>query len=103
MKQLTIEEVEKEILTSRLLLEEKLGHTIDHFAYPYGTSNEVGNREYSVVAANGFKTAVTNMCDSLKSDSQIFCLPRYSVLERDNPFKLDVKLSGWNAFWKYQL
>lgn len=103
MKQLTIEEVEKEILTSRLLLEEKLGHTIDHFAYPYGTSNEVGNREYSVVAANGFKTAVTNMCGSLKSDSQIFCLPRYSVLERDNPFKLDVKLSGWNAFWKYQL
>lgn len=103
MKQLTIEEVEKEISTSRLLLEEKLGHTIDHFAYPYGTSNEVGDREYSVVAAYGFKTAVTTICDSLKSDFQIFCLPRYSVLERDNPFKLDIKLSGWNAFWKYQL
>ena len=49
------------------------------------------------------KTAVTNMCDSLKSDSQNFCLPRYSVLERDDSFKLDIKLSGWNAFWKYQL
>ena len=45
MKQLTIEEMEKEILTSKLLLEEKIGHTIDHFAYPYGTSNEVGSRE----------------------------------------------------------
>lgn len=101
MKQLTIEEVGKEILTSKLLLEGKLGHTIDHFAYPYGTSNEVGNREYSAVVAYGFKTAVTNMYDSLKNDSQIFCLPRYSVLERDNPFKLDIKLSGWNAFWKY--
>jgi len=103
MKRLTINEVEEEILRSKMLLEEKLGHPIDHFAYPYGTSNEAGNREYSVVAANGFKTAVTNMCDSLKSDSHIFCLPRYSVLERDNPLKLDIKLSGWNAFWKYQL
>lgn len=103
MKQLSIDEVGKEILTNKLLLEEKLGHTIEHFAYPYGTSNEAGNRECSVVAANGFITAVTNMCDSLKSDSQIFYLPRYSVLERDNPFKLDIKLSGWNAFWKYQL
>lgn len=103
MKKLTTEDLKKEILTSNSLFEEKLGHTIDHFAYPYGTSNEVGGREYSIAGASGYKTAVTNMCDSLKSDSQIFYLPRYSVLERDNPFKLDVKLSGWNAFWKYQL
>lgn len=103
MKQLSIDEVGKEILTNKLLLEEKLGHTIEHFAYPYGTSNEAGIREYSAVATYGFKTAVTNRCDSLKSISQMFCLPRYSVLERDNPFILDIKLSGWNAFWKYQL
>lgn len=45
-----------------------------------GIENEVGDCEYSVVAY-GFKTAVINMHDSLKSDSQIFCLPRYSVLE----------------------
>ncbi len=47
-----------------VLLEEKLGHVIDRFVYPYGISNEVGNCEYSV-DAYGFKTAVTNMRDSL--------------------------------------
>ena len=103
MKKLSIDELEKEILKGNLLLEEHLGHSIDHFAYPYGTLNEAGSREYSFVAANGFKTAVTNMCNSMKNDSQNFCLPRYSVLERDDSFKLDIKLSGWNAFWKYQL
>jgi hypothetical protein len=50
----------KEILTSNLLLKEKLGHTIDHFAYPYGTSNEVGSREYSVVGAHGLNPSSTN-------------------------------------------
>ncbi len=80
MKQFTIKVVGKEILTSMVLLEEKLEDAIDRFVYPYGISNEVGNCEYSV-EAYGFKTAVTNMRDSLKSDSQIFCLPRYSVLE----------------------
>ncbi len=63
-----------------VLPEEKSGHAIDRFVYPYVISNEIGNCEYSVVAF-GFKTAVTNMRDSLKSDSQNFCLPRYSVLE----------------------
>ena len=103
LKKLTIDDLKKEIQKNNLLLGDHLGHPIEHFAYPYGTSNEAGNREYSVAASYGFKTAVTNMCDSIKNDSQVFCLPRYSVLERDNLLKLDIKLSGWNAFWKYQL
>jgi len=103
MKQHTIEEMRKEILKSKLLLAEHLGHAIDHFAYPYGTSKEVGSRENAVVHECGFKTAVTSMCDSLKNNYQIYYLPRYNVFERDNPLKMDIKLSGWNAFWKYQL
>jgi peptidoglycan/xylan/chitin deacetylase (PgdA/CDA1 family) len=103
MKKNTIEELRKEILTSKLLLEEHLGHTIDHFAYPYGTSKEVGSRENTVVLECGFKTAVTSMCDSLKNNYQIYYSPRYAVFERDNSLKMDIKLSGWNAFWKYQL
>lgn len=103
MKENTIGEIRKEILTSKLLLEKHLGHTIDHFAYPYGTSKEVGSREHAVVLECGFKTAVTSMCDRLKNNYQLYYLPRYNVLDRDNPLKMDIKLSGWNAFWKYQI
>ena len=38
----------KEIEKSKLLLEEKLGHCIEHFSYPFGSKNEFGYRDSEI-------------------------------------------------------
>ena len=90
------------MLNSKRLLEEKLGHPVDHFAYPFGTSNEAGFREYDIAQQCGFKTAVTTLCHPL-DPKQLFRLPRHAITERHSPELLRVKLSGWNAFWQKQM
>lgn len=100
LKKLMIQEARKEILYSKKLLEEKLGHTVEHFAYPYGTSNEADQREYNLARECAFKTAVTTLCQPMNKTIDLFRLPRYTILEKNGPFELDVKLSGWNAFFR---
>ena len=34
--------------SSKALLEQILGHTVEHFAYPFGTFNEADTREYEL-------------------------------------------------------
>ena len=49
--------VYKEIKEGKERIEEMINRPIYYFAYPYGTPNEVGNREYEIVEKLGFKLA----------------------------------------------
>ncbi len=55
----TEDEVEREILDSKRLIENKTGMDVFHFAYPFGSREEVGMREIEVASRCGFHTAVT--------------------------------------------
>ena len=100
LKKVLIEEARKEIWYGKKLLEEKLGHPVEYFAYPYGTLNEADQREYNIARECAFKTAVTTLCQPMNKTIDLFRLPRYNISERNDSFKLDVKLSGWNAFFR---
>jgi len=52
-------EARAEIGTSKQRLESMLGQSVQHFAYPYGTMDYAGLREYSLVQEFDFTTAVT--------------------------------------------
>jgi peptidoglycan/xylan/chitin deacetylase (PgdA/CDA1 family) len=57
LNQLTDTELEYEVLYGKKVLEEKIGKPVNHFAYPFGTSNEIGIREINFVRKCGFDTA----------------------------------------------
>jgi hypothetical protein len=54
---LSDEELKFEVLYGRKVLEEKIGKPVTHFAYPFGTYNEIGEREIEFVKNGGFDTA----------------------------------------------
>jgi peptidoglycan/xylan/chitin deacetylase (PgdA/CDA1 family) len=59
LKQLSENEAGDEIEKSRAILQEKLSVAVDHFAYPFGSPNNCGPREFRLVKELKFKTAVT--------------------------------------------
>ena len=66
LNKLSREDSLTEMLSSKFLLEEKLKHSVDHFAYPYGTKNEATQREFEMIIECGFHTAVTTRLEKLE-------------------------------------
>ena len=78
LKQQTSESAYNEIKKSKDLLEGQLGHSVDHFAYPFGTANDAGNREYNLASSCGFSTAATAIPVTLCSQ-MLFSIPRLGM------------------------
>jgi len=62
------EQMIHEIVESRRQLTEKLKKTIHHFAFPFGTKEEVSERELAFISQSGFKTVVTSFKEVFKID-----------------------------------
>jgi len=86
-----------ELFQSRRILEDKLQRDVHHLAYPYGTAEAVGPREFEVAAEAGYRTAVTTHPEVLTEPDahRLLQLPRINV---DGTYQrerhLDVLLSG---------
>jgi len=94
LKKLTEQEAFAEMSYSKNLLEEKLKHSVEHFAYPFGTHNEADVREFELASRCGFRTAVTTRPESLKSPA-LNAIPRLGVPSYLNLRGFIGKLSGW--------
>jgi peptidoglycan/xylan/chitin deacetylase (PgdA/CDA1 family) len=97
LKKLTEQEAFAEMSYSKYLLEIKLKHTIDHFAYPFGTPNEADIREFMLASRCGFRTAVTTRPESIQSPA-LTAIPRLGVPSYLNAQGMKAKLSGWEYF-----
>ena len=93
LKKLTEQEAFAEMSYSKNLLEEKLKHSVEHFAYPFGTLNEADVREFELASRCGFRTAVTTRPESLKSPA-LNAIPRLGVPSYLNLRGFIGKLSG---------
>lgn len=99
LRNLNDTEAIQEMLTSKMLLERNLSHSVKHFAYPYGTPCEVGQREYNIAKKCGFETAVTAICRTFR-ENKLMEIPRVPMSNDDSNRNLDSKLSGWYILWK---
>lgn len=65
-------------------LQSATGKPIQHFAYPYGSPNEIGEREYKLISEFNFKTVFTAYGGCITEDNkhQITHLPRVYLHER---------------------
>ena len=72
-----------EVARGIAILEEKTGKNICHFAYPYGSANEIGDREQLLIKEFNFKTVFSSYGGCITSDnkSRTNHLPRVTLHE----------------------
>ena len=76
-------EVIEEILNAKTRLESKIQKKVEHFAYPFGSENEVGQREFDIIKALGLKTTTTTRRGNIRKKhvNYLECLPRIMLTE----------------------
>jgi len=83
LNQLSTAEAVSEIIEADKLIEEKIGKKIEHFAYPFGSRNEIGQREFDIVKGLWFKTTTTTRVGTIYEEHKNYleCLPRIMLTE----------------------
>jgi peptidoglycan/xylan/chitin deacetylase (PgdA/CDA1 family) len=74
-----IEIATKEIMQSRLDLENQFDCSVEHFCYPYGSHND---EIIEITKDAGYRTATTVNRGRAKSGDNLFTLPRVSITHR---------------------
>ena len=88
-------EVLEEYIQSKKILEEVIGKPVRHLAYPYGTRQEAGRREYLLAKEAGFDTGVTTVNGGIFPGSNPLALPRLEVRDHVTSKRLGILLSGF--------
>jgi len=72
-----------EVEGANKLIESKIGKTVSHFSYPFGTRHEVGIREFDVIKELGLKTTTTARRGPIYKGhvNYLECLPRIMLTE----------------------
>ena len=84
LNKLSDQEFRKEIADGVAKLQSATGKSIQHFAYPYGSPNEIGEREYKLISEFNFKTVFTAYggCITESNRHQTTHLPRVYLHEQ---------------------
>lgn len=100
LNSLSENEIHEEVEGSKYRLEEKIGKTVDNFAYPYGSINEIGHREIDQLTKSQFKSAVTTRNGNVTC-GHIFnncAFPRFYINNCTNLEDLESQISGLRNF-----
>jgi peptidoglycan/xylan/chitin deacetylase (PgdA/CDA1 family) len=108
LAKVTEQAVRNELENSRAIIEAALGKRPEHFAYPVGDPTSAGQREFTIAADLGFKTAVTTRPGVIfrEHTDHLLALPRVSLNgEFQRTRYASVLVSGaatglWNGFRK---
>jgi peptidoglycan/xylan/chitin deacetylase (PgdA/CDA1 family) len=78
LSKLSMDEASREISEGKKILEQKISKSVSYFAYPYGTPNEVGEREFLLTKELGFDLAFCahGGCVTIDNKLQCYQLPR---------------------------
>ena len=87
----------REISEGRDIIRRRLGVKVDHFSYPYGGAGVCEEREFAMIKAEGFATAVTTRKNVLNSTdvNGLTSLPRVPINGHfQHPAMLDALVCG---------
>jgi peptidoglycan/xylan/chitin deacetylase (PgdA/CDA1 family) len=79
LSKLNRQEQEYEIFEGKRVLEENLTGEASSFAYPYGTSWDVGPEALQIAEQAGFTVSCANMTGTVTRGSQLHWMPRFLV------------------------
>lgn len=96
----------EEMCRSKSIIEKITNTPVNHFAYPFGSSEECNAREFSLAKKAGFKTATTTYWGAVfnRHSDSLTALPRVRLHSQFNwesaKFKMMAKaiLEGWNTY-----
>jgi peptidoglycan/xylan/chitin deacetylase (PgdA/CDA1 family) len=100
----TAEELRDELVGGREIFENRLGHPVDHLAYPFGGSSEAGHREFEAAREAGFRSAFTTRFGHLHALHRKFLhsLPRIVIDYRDTFREFKQKLAGIDSMIRHR-
>jgi peptidoglycan/xylan/chitin deacetylase (PgdA/CDA1 family) len=83
LSKLSPAEAVRQVAESKLRIESQTGNEVRHFAYPYGSREAAGERDFSLVKECGFSTATTTRNGNIfgAHKAHLECLPRIAVNE----------------------
>ena len=84
LEELPDDEIRSELLESKQLLEEQLGHPVDFLAYPTGTYNL---HIASIARDVGYKAAYTIKYGNVDRGSNMYALERVPIFQQANTMK----------------
>ena len=90
LSRLEKEEASLEIAESKACVEALIAQPVHHFAYPYGSADEAGTREFLLAEEAGFKTAVTTRNGNVFPEhaKSLMAIPRIALIESDEEKRL---------------
>jgi peptidoglycan/xylan/chitin deacetylase (PgdA/CDA1 family) len=100
-------QVEKEIVKSKQTIEEKTGHAVDSFAYPYAfpqADEDFKRRLRDTLAAAGYENGVCTALGRASQESDRFFLERLPMNDGDDEALFQAKLDGaydWVGQFQY--
>ncbi|MCI0662032.1 MAG: polysaccharide deacetylase family protein [Acidobacteria bacterium] len=100
----TAAELGEELAGGKEILKNRLGHSVDHLAYPFGGSSEVGRREFEAARDAGFRSAFTTRFGHLHAMHRKFLhsLPRIIIDYGDTISRFKQKLAGIDSMIRYR-
>lgn len=99
---ITREEVRRELLESRTILESQLQKPVRWFAYPFGGERNFRPEWRVLVRETGYDGCVSGYGGFLRRDTDVAMLPRESVTSFSSTQELELYLSG-ALYWYYAL
>jgi peptidoglycan/xylan/chitin deacetylase (PgdA/CDA1 family) len=96
LSRLTVEGLLGELAEGKEVLESRLGHSVDHLAYPFGSKSHVCRREFEAAREAGFRSAFTTRFGHLHATHRNFLhsLPRITIGYGDTLPVFKQKLMG---------
>lgn len=81
LRQLSLDDLQNEVMASKQKIEDKINKPVLHFAYPYGSQNEASIREFQTLKDLGFKTSTTTRCGNIfpAHSNHLTSLPRLAI------------------------
>jgi len=97
LHKLSIEEIQNEIVQSKITLEEKLGKSIGVFAYPYGRYSQ---SVLDTVKKNNFKFAFSTKPGHLSKEIDKLLIFRFGMDNYKSRYFQDVFKLGYGLYWR---
>jgi len=100
LNELSSEDCINELKYSRATLEEHLGHSVDHLAYPFGSVDE---KVRAIAAELGYRTACSIDSGFVNSEADILELPRINIKGQDSLLDFLAKVhtaTNWETLQK---
>ncbi|MCC6146996.1 MAG: polysaccharide deacetylase family protein [Anaerolineaceae bacterium] len=89
----------EEIMGGKARIEEELQREVRHFAYPYGSPNEAGRREFALAEKCGFQTAATTRFANVfrAHRKHLHALPRLEISRLGGLSGLELAVNGFST------